>query len=264
MHPILSLKKRLYRLRSRPIICTRRGARLELFPRNWIDNRLLAGAPYEDRQIARCIELARDHDIDMFLDIGANIGLYSVLLALATEIGEMHAFEPVTRNGDQMEINLRLNRLDGRVRVQIPLTQALAAFAEEFEDSSADLVVAALILNSKLRGPGLVATLSALATATREEVDMRRRIEEGRKSLRRTALIIVGATATFAGAMAVFSRDYVAPYSSPLGQAMLAVVLSVFAGGLMWIRSAANLRPPERFLVGVDQVDSVFAGGVTR
>ncbi|UUZ59580.1 hypothetical protein [Nocardioides sp. B-3] len=48
-----------------------------------------------------------------------------------------------------------LQRLDGRVRVQIPLTRALAAFAEEFEDSSADPVVAALILNSKLRGPGL-------------------------------------------------------------------------------------------------------------
>ena len=161
-----------------------------------------------------------------------------------------------------------LQRLEGRLRVQIPLTQALAAFAEEFEDSSADLVVAALILNSKLRGPGLVATLTALANAAREEVDMRRRIEEGRKSLRRTALIIVGATAIFAGGMAVFSRDYVAPYSTPLGQLMLAVVLSVFAGGLMWIRSAANLRPPERFLVGVDQVDAALqpglAGGGTR
>ena len=68
--------------------------------------------------------------------------------------------------------------------------------------------------------------------------------------------------------MAVFSRDYVAPYSTPLGQLMLAVVLSVFAGGLMWIRSAANLRPPERFLVGVDQVDAALqpglAGGGTR
>ena len=161
-----------------------------------------------------------------------------------------------------------LQRLEGRLRVQIPLTQALAAFAEEFEDSSADLVVAALILNSKLRGPGLVATLTALASAAREEVDMRRRIEEGRKSLRRTALIIVGATAIFAGAMAVFSRDYVAPYSTPLGQLMLAVVLSVFGGGLMWIRSAANLRPPERFLVGVDRVDAALqpglAGGGTR
>ena len=161
-----------------------------------------------------------------------------------------------------------LQRLEARLRVQIPLTQALAAFAEEFEDSSADLVVAALILNSKLRGPGLVATLTALATAAREEVDMRRRIEEGRKSLRRTALIIVGATVIFAGGMAVFSRDYVAPYSTPLGQLMLAVVLSVFAGGLMWIRSAANLRPPERFLVDVDHVDAALqpglAGGGTR
>lgn len=151
-----------------------------------------------------------------------------------------------------------LQRLVGRLRVQIPLTQALAAFAEEFEDSSAELVVAALILNSKLRGPGLVATLSALATAAREEIDMRRRIEEGRKALRRTALIIVGATAIFAGGMAVFSRDYVAPYSTPLGNLMLAVVLSVFAGGLMWIRSAANLRPPERFLVDADQIDAAL------
>lgn len=151
-----------------------------------------------------------------------------------------------------------LLRLQGRIRVQIPLTQALAAFAEEFEDSSADLVVAALILNSRLRGPGLVATLGALSTAAREEVDMRRRIEEGRKSLRRTALIIVGATAVFAGALAVFSRDYVAPYNSPLGQMMLAVVLSVFGGGLMWIRSAATLRPPERFLTSADQVDAAL------
>src|SRR4051812_8914884 len=49
-------------------------------------------------------------------------------------------------------LNPALQRLEGRLRVQIPLPHALAAYAEEFEDSSADLVVAALILNSKLRG----------------------------------------------------------------------------------------------------------------
>lgn len=151
-----------------------------------------------------------------------------------------------------------LQRLEGRIRVQIPLPQALAAYAEEFDDSSADLVIAALILNSRLRGPGLVATLTALATAAREEIDMRRRIEEGRKSLRRTALIIVGATGLFAGGLTIFSRDYVAPYSTPFGQVMLAIVLSVFAGGLIWIRSAANLKAPERFLVGADQVDQAM------
>ncbi|PVG82115.1 type II secretion system protein [Nocardioides gansuensis] len=156
-----------------------------------------------------------------------------------------------------------LERLDGRVRVQIPLPQALAGFAEEFKDASADLVVAALILNSRLRGPGLVATLSSLASAAREEIDMRRRIEEGRKALRRAALIIVTVTGLFAAGVAVFSRDYVAPYSSPAGQLMLALVLSVFAAGLMWIRAAANVHPPERFLVGVDQVDHALHGHPT-
>jgi tight adherence protein B len=42
---------------------------------------------------------------------------------------------------------------------------------------------------------------------------------------------------------------------------MLAVVLSVFAGGLMWIRAAANVQPPERFLVSVDDVDRALQSG---
>lgn len=141
-----------------------------------------------------------------------------------------------------------LNRLEGRLRVQIPLQQALRDFAEDLDDPSADLVVGALMLNARLRGPGLVATLTALASSTREELDLRRRIEEGRKSLRRTALIILGATSLFAGGLAVLSRTYVAPYSTPTGQVVLALVVLVFGAGLMWIRSAADLRVPERFL----------------
>ena len=156
-----------------------------------------------------------------------------------------------------------LQRLEGRLRARIPLPQALAGFAEEFDDSSSDLVVAALILNSGLRGPGLVGTLGALATSAREELDMRRRVEEGRKSLRRTALIIIVVTGLFAGGLAVFSRAYVAPYSTPGGQVMLAIVLAVFAGGLVWIRQAANLQPPERFLVGADELDQALHVGPT-
>ncbi len=158
----------------------------------------------------------------------------------------------------------QLLTLQGHLRAWLPLPQALAWFAEEFDDESAELVVAALILNSRLRGPGLTATLSALATSAREELDMRRRIEEGRRSLRRTALIIVAVTAVFAGGIALFSRDYVEPYSTPVGQIMLAIVLAVFAGGLMWIRQAAKLTPPERFLVGADQVDRALAAGLPR
>ena len=156
-------------------------------------------------------------------------------------------------------LTAHLERLDGRLRVQIPLQQALEAFAEELEDASADLVVGALMLNARLRGPGLVATLTALASSTREELDLRRRIEEGRKSLRRTALIILGATSVFAGGLTVLSREYVAPYSTPTGQVMLALVVAVFAAGLVWIRSAADLRVPVRFLGTSGDID----GGAT-
>jgi hypothetical protein len=151
-----------------------------------------------------------------------------------------------------------LLRLESRMRVHIPLPQALAAYAEEFEDSSADLVIAALILNSRLRGPGLVATLTALSIAAREEVDMRRRVEEGRKSLRRIALIVVSVFGVFGVGLTVFSRDYVAPYDSAGGQVTLAVVLAIFGSGLMWMRTAAVGRSPERFLGGVEHVEQAL------
>lgn len=156
-----------------------------------------------------------------------------------------------------------LSRLVSRMRVQISLPEALAAFAEEFKNSSAEMVIAVLILNSRLRGPGLVATLTELATTAREEIDMQRRIEENRKSLRRTAMIIVVTTAIFAGGMVLFSRDYVAPYNTPLGQVVLLIVLGVLGGGLMLIRSASTVKPPERFLVGPDEISGalIYGGG---
>ncbi|UUW92485.1 type II secretion system F family protein [Pimelobacter simplex] len=147
-----------------------------------------------------------------------------------------------------------LERLEGRMNVQTPLPEALAEFAEEFEDASADLVVAALILNSRLRGKGLGKTLSELATSAREEIEMRRRVEENRKALRRVATIILISTGAFALGVAVLSREYVAPYSTVLGQFVLALVLAIFAAGLVWIRAAAQARPPARFLVGVGEV----------
>ena len=152
-----------------------------------------------------------------------------------------------------------LERLEGQLAAHVPLPQGLRRFADQLEDASADLVVGALILNSQLRGPGLVATLGALATSTRDELDLRRRIEESRKSLRRTAAIIIGSTALFAAALTVFSREYVAPYATVTGQLVLVVVLAIFATGLMWIRAAADVRVPERFLSG--EASEHTAGG---
>ena len=74
-------------------------------------------------------------------------------------------------------IRENLHTLVDRLRARMPLPQALEYFADDMDDASADLVIAALILNARLRGPGLREVLGALAQSSREEVDMRQRVD---------------------------------------------------------------------------------------
>jgi len=145
-------------------------------------------------------------------------------------------------------IQPQLTRLVGRLRAREPLPAALTQFAEDLDDPSADLVVAALILNARLRGGGLRATLDELATSAREELDMRRRVEAGRRSIRKGVKIVVGVTLGFVGALALLRSDYLAPYDSPLGQLVLVVVIAVFGIGFGWLRALSEFEMPERFL----------------
>ncbi|MDT9594881.1 type II secretion system protein [Nocardioides zeae] len=141
-----------------------------------------------------------------------------------------------------------LRRLQGQLRARVPLALALDDFAAELDDRSADMVVAALKLSAQLRAEGLAPALSALAQSTRQELEMRRRIEEGRKKIRRTARHMMVIAGVLAGAMTIGARQYVEPYRSLTGQVVLGVVLCLIAVGLVWLRSAAILRQPERFL----------------
>ena len=76
-----SLSKRLQRLRRFPVLASRRGGMFLLDPDNWIDNRLLAGAPFEHEQLGEAARLIRAHSLDTFIDIGANIGATARQLA---------------------------------------------------------------------------------------------------------------------------------------------------------------------------------------
>lgn len=112
-----SLLKRLYRLRSRIGVYSRLDRKWLLDNRNWIDQQLIIRRPYEISQLARCRQLIRDHQLQYFFDIGANFGLYSMLLSDERELKHMHAFEPLPRNAHQFGANLYLNGLDNRVRL---------------------------------------------------------------------------------------------------------------------------------------------------
>jgi len=115
-HPLMSLKKRLARLRRHPVTVERLGAMWELHPRDWIDNRLFIGRPFEREQLALAKELIESREIDVFFDCGSNIGLYSVLLGCRVPtLSKLHAFEPVPSTWARLSKNLELNDLKGRV-----------------------------------------------------------------------------------------------------------------------------------------------------
>ncbi|WP_405743790.1 type II secretion system F family protein [Streptomyces sp. NBC_01525] len=142
-----------------------------------------------------------------------------------------------------------LDALVDRVRARTPLPAALQQLADEIDDASADLVIAALILNSRLRGPGLRQVLGALARAAREEVGMRQRVMAQRASTRRSVQIVVGVSVAFVLGLSVFNRGFVAPYGTPLGQVVLAGVCGLFALGFGWLRKLSRVETPERFLI---------------
>ncbi|MEW9527006.1 type II secretion system F family protein [Microbispora sp. NPDC049125] len=141
-----------------------------------------------------------------------------------------------------------LRALVDRLHTRMSMPDALQRFADDLADPSADLVIAALVLNAKLRGPGLREVLGALAGSAREELDVRRKVEAERRSTRRSVQIVVGASLGFAALLIIFNPSYVAEYQGLLGQLVLLVVAVLFGAGFAWMRRLAKFDKPERLL----------------
>jgi Flp pilus assembly protein TadB len=141
-----------------------------------------------------------------------------------------------------------LVRLVGQLRARVPMDKALLGLAAELDDPSADLVIAALMLSATRRGDRLGEVLTGLTTTAREELEMRRKISAGRAELRRGVQIVVAVTVGIGIFLVVFSGSYIAPYSTPTGQVVLAVVAGIFAAAFLWMRRLSAQAPVAAFL----------------
>ncbi|WP_436740329.1 type II secretion system F family protein [Streptomyces sp. BBFR102] len=195
----------------------------------------LFGGAAEERAAMRRVEALASWTESLRDTIAGAVGLEQAIPASA------RAAAPVLRP--------HLDALVDRLRSRTPLPEALQHLADEIDDASADIIIAALMLNARLRGPGLRQVLGALAKSAREEVDMRQRVMAQRSSTRRSVQIVVAVSVAFVLGLAVFNRDFVAPYGTPVGQAVLACVCGLFALGFWWLRKLSTIETPERFLV---------------
>ncbi|MBO0919695.1 type II secretion system F family protein [Cellulomonas sp. zg-ZUI222] len=169
---------------------------------------------------------------------------------------------PATVTAASPVIQPQLRLLVDRLRVRVPLATALQRLADDLDDPSADLIVAALILNARLRGPGLRQVLSSLSDAGRAELDMRQRVGAGRASTRRSALIVTVFSIVAILGLTVLNPTYVEPYGTATGQLVLTLVCTLFAAGFLWMRRLSGVELPERFLVATpDRAAPADRGG---
>jgi Flp pilus assembly protein TadB len=137
--------------------------------------------------------------------------------------------------------------LSRRLAARADTEAALRAFAADVDDPAGDRIAAALIIATGRRGGAVREVLNALAAMLARDVAARREIEADRVQHRTTVkwltLFVVGFTA-FAAA----NRSYSAPYGTVPGQVVMALVMALYAGGLLWLHHLGSVPVPGRFL----------------
>jgi tight adherence protein B len=144
------------------------------------------------------------------------------------------------------EINLLVTRLNNRWETR----DALMRFADAIDSPDADGVVAALILASSRGANGASVTLQALADSIQAQLKGRRAIEVERSKpyvvVRQVTVISLSTLAL----VFLLSPEFFAPYRTPLGQALLSVLLISYLASLLLMRRKAHQPDRSRILVG--------------
>ena len=144
------------------------------------------------------------------------------------------------------EIGTLVLRLNNRWETD----DALRRFADDLDSPDADGVVAALMLAARRGANGASITLQALADSLQSQLKARRTIEiERAKPYVVVRQVTVISLATLAG-VALLAPDFLAPYRTPLGQVILAVLLVLYLTSLILMRRKAQQPPRPRILVG--------------
>ena len=165
--------------------------------------------------------------------IGTARGVEGVLVATASTA-------PLAIRPDVQRMARRLQRE--------PLEVVLDGLAEDLDHPIGDLVVTALQLTATTGGRQVREVLDSLATSAYAEAESRRRIdvarERPRAAMRYTAMVIAG----FIVLLVVFSRGYLEPYDSAIGQVILVFVGFYWAAGFWWMSRMGQTPTPPRLL----------------
>jgi len=82
-----------------------------------IDKSILLFDYYEDKQINYTAELMRKYNVNIFFDIGANCGLYSLIIANKFNKINIYSFEPVETSYKKLIKNISINKNTENIKI---------------------------------------------------------------------------------------------------------------------------------------------------
>lgn len=176
--------------------------------------------------IAQWCEMLRDA-------AGTARGIEGILVATA-------ASAPAT-------IRPEISRMARRLEDE-PLATVLDELATDLAHPIGDLVATALQVAATAGSRRIARVLANLANAAHHEASMRRRLEVARARPRATLRLVAVIVAAFVAGLVVFARDYMAPYSSPVGQIVLVLIGCYWGLGFWWMAKLGHVPEVERMV----------------
>jgi Flp pilus assembly protein TadB len=165
---------------------------------------------------------------------------------LTIGIGLEQALITTVRSTPQ-PIAAEVGLLVARLRARWATEDAIRAFADDLDDATGDLVAGNLILAARRRGAGLANVLDGLAESVAADVRARRQVEADRAKPRAAARWVTIISASVLVVLGM-TGSYIKPYGSPLGQAILTVLLTAYIATLLWMRRMTEGRKLPRII----------------
>lgn len=125
---------------------------------------------------------------------------------------------------------------------------ALQELADTLDSPDADAVIAALMLASDRGGVGAAQTLTTLSDSIQERLRALRDIEAERAKPRVVVRQVTAITMVVLTLALLTNPSYFDPYRAPVGQGILAVLVSAYLASLLFLRRMTAPRPRERIL----------------
>jgi FkbM family methyltransferase len=81
-----------------------------------IDKIIFYKNEYEEKQIKFLSDWAKKNKPNIFIDIGANFGIYSLRISKLFQMLKVIAFEPVLTTFNKLKMNIKINNLEKRIK----------------------------------------------------------------------------------------------------------------------------------------------------